>query len=379
MKRVEQAHLIVHAVTHEGKRGKENEDRYGVSAYERSDRQSTPVLLAVLADGIGGHRAGEVAAEMAVNLISTRVAEADEDQQPAATLQAAISAASQAINKHAKATPGREGMGATCAIAYTIGTRLFTANVGDSRIYLMRGGKATQLSTDHTWIQEALERGVLTPDQVKGHPNSHVIRRFLGSSQPPEAAICQSLNGEDTVENEGIQLLADDIILLCSDGLTDLVKDEEISAALDTQPMEEAANGLVDLANERGGHDNITIVLLQVPHEPIKKRQPTVRFWLTGILLIVATIVLVIAVWFGYNWFFRQETPTPTPTIQWTLPALSTGSPDTTPAATANSNAAEPRLNPLASPTLRAFPTPQGGATITPWPTSTVPPGTSYP
>ncbi len=383
MKQVERAHLAVAALTDEGRRGKKNEDRFAVSAYRRKDRQSTPALLAVIADGIGGHRAGEVAAEMAVNLISAHVAGSTEDTPPADVLRGAMQNASQAIYKHAAATPGREGMGATCAIAYVIGSRLFAANVGDSRIYLLRDRQLTQLSTDHTWIKEALDNGLLNEEQIHGHPNAHVIRRFLGSAKPPEAAVRLELDGgdKDGSNGSGILLQPDDILLLCSDGLTDLVSDEEINATLSAQPIEAAARGLIDLANQRGGHDNITLIVLQTPHTTARKNGRATMTLRAGCLAALFLVLLGGIVLVSYHWIFNRDAVTPTPgtPAPLVLPPMAQASPTAMPAAATPSPRGIIRPLASASPTLAAYPPAQAGATFTPWPTFTSPPGTSYP
>lgn len=262
------AHLHVAAITHPGMRGKNNEDRYGVSAYSIGEEDRTPSVFAMIADGIGGHRAGETAAEMAVNLISQSVAESMASDPPA-VLAEAVSNASQAIFEESASDPSKKGMGATCIAAWVIGDRLFTVAVGDSRLYLIRSGSILRLNIDHTWIQEAIENGALTPDQAKGHPNAHVIRRYLGSPQPVVPDFRIRLNPTesdgDAQANQGLRLLPDDVLLLCSDGLHDLVDDQEILQVISNQKMEKALETLVNMANERGGHDNITIVALQVP------------------------------------------------------------------------------------------------------------------
>ncbi len=383
MKRVERAHLAVVALTDEGKRGKKNEDRFAVSAYRRKDRQSTPALLAVVADGIGGHRAGEVAAEMAVNLISEHVADSSEDMPPVDVLRGAVQNASQAIYKHAAATPGREGMGATCAIVYVVGSRLFAANIGDSRIYLLRNRQLTQLSTDHTWIKEALDNGLLSEDQIQGHPNAHVIRRFLGSARPPEASIRLGLDGgeEDGTDGSGILLLPDDILLLCSDGLTDLVSDEEINAALSAQPIEAAARGLIDLANQRGGHDNITLIVLQSPHTTQKKNGRARMGWRAGCLATLFVILLGGIVVVSYHWLFNRDAiiPAPGTSTPLVLPTTAQASQTALPVFTTPSPRVITLAPTLVRPTLAAYPAPLSGATLTPWPTFTSQPGTSYP
>ena len=215
MNRTEKSHINSAAITHPGMTGKNNEDRYGVSAFTLGDEVDTPVLLAVLSDGIGGHRAGEVASEMVVDLISRQIAASD-GKSPTRTLEKAIHYASQQIYSRSQAESGRKGMGATVACAWVIGQRLYTATVGDSRIYLISQGKIHQVSTDHSWIQEAIEGGILTPEQAVGHPNAHVIRRYVGSPSPPEVDFRLKLNGEEnesqSYSNQGMIL---EMVIVC--------------------------------------------------------------------------------------------------------------------------------------------------------------------
>jgi PPM family protein phosphatase len=248
--------------------GKNNEDRYAVSAFRLEGEKSVPAVFAVLCDGVGGHRGGEVAAEIAVETISQVVARSDATQ-PQLTLCEAIQAASQKILETAGADSNLGGMAATCACSWVIDDQLYIAYVGDSRIYLARNGTIQQLSNDHTWIQEALDAGVLTPEQARGHPNAHVIRRHLGSQQMVEPdtrlRLASDESDEQMLANQGLHLQPGDQVVLCSDGLTDLVSASEIQATLDGNEQAEALNALTSLANHRGGHDNITIVVLQVP------------------------------------------------------------------------------------------------------------------
>ncbi len=264
----ESAHLTVAATSHPGIRGKNNEDRYGVSAYQTTHSKRIPSVLAVVADGIGGHLAGEVAAEMAVDVITQIVAESDADQ-PVEVLRSAFIHAGEAIRVAAQKNPAYYSMGTTCSAAWVIGEHLYIATVGDSRIYLLRGSRIQQLSTDHTWVQEAVNKGVLNREQAQGHLNAHVIRRFLGSRKQvvPDLRLRWQSNGGDTIaeSNQGASLNPGDILLLCTDGLTDLVADTEILRILDANPLQTALDTLIQLANQRGGHDNITAVALKVP------------------------------------------------------------------------------------------------------------------
>jgi protein phosphatase len=334
-------HLYVAAATHAGMKGKNNEDRYAISAHRVGSQDPTPSLLAVICDGIGGHRAGEVAAEIAVNTITRRVAESD-GQRPTAILNDAIIQASKAVHAQSIRDPAQAGMGATCVCIWVIGDRLFCASVGDSRLYLIRNGTIQQVTTDHTWVQEAVEAGALTPEQAKGHPNAHVIRRYLGSSNAFAPDFRLKLNGnESNVQaeaNQGTRLHSGDQLLLCSDGLTDLVDNEEILAALQTQKGEAALNSLVNLANSRGGHDNITAIGLEVPanertiplHLP-QRRKRSARLAISCLVLLALMAVFVVLgllIWFMLTktqLFGGQVVSTPNPTTALTLfPATQT-------------------------------------------------------
>jgi protein phosphatase len=316
--------------------GKNNEDRFAVSAYRLPDRANTSVLLAILSDGIGGHRGGEVAAELAVTYISQRLAESNA-LNPLVDLRVAIQQASDFIYQQASAQTALQGMGATVACAWIIGNRLYTATVGDSRIYLRRGEQILQLSTDHTWVQEAIEHGLLRSDQAQGHPNAHIIRRFLGSPTPPE--VDQRLHlaaGEDDAAqlvNQGLPLQPGDQVLLCSDGLTDLVQADEILAILrQADSLRAALEALVALANQRGGHDNITIVLMEAQSLPLpfKVLWQRLRWGCLGLLLagLISLMILIgLGIWQWRGWQSRP-TPTLTPAV---LQVDSTPLPSVTP------------------------------------------------
>lgn len=320
MIRVNRAHLHVAAQTHPGMTGKQNEDRFAVSAYRVGSNNPTPAVFAVVADGIGGHRAGEQAAEMAVNAISHTVARSD-GFEPLATLQQAIHNASQMIASQARDDTQRLGMGTTCACVWVIGQRLYTASVGDSRIYLLRGTTMRQLTTDHTWVQEAIEKGILDAGHAQDHPNIHVIRRYLGSVKPPAADLRMRVRGDESdtqaKANQGFPLRPGDRLLLCTDGLTDEVSDEEIrSTAAERRPvkssavkLDSVAKGLIKLANSHGGHDNITVVLIQVPGKQYRRRN---RIW-PWLVAALAGMLFVLALTAGLVWFKLSPVMNPWP------------------------------------------------------------------
>jgi protein phosphatase len=363
MIRTQRAHLNVEAQTHAGMTGKNNEDRYAVASFVLEEENRMPILFSVLADGIGGHRAGEVAAELAVNHIMQVVARSD-GRHIRKTIEEAVTEASDAIAAHSASNENLKGMGATCAIAWIIGDKLYTAYVGDSRIYIMRGGRIQQLTVDHSWVQEAIDKGILTPELAREHPNVHVIRRYLGSPEAPEPDFRLKFfdgEGDERAEaNQGVQLLPDDVVLLCSDGLTDLVWNDEILETVRTRPnIKEAAHALIDLANARGGHDNTTVVLISVPSdfELVVKKNNKKTEWLPWVIGGVAgAIFVLLATSFFVFGMLRQITATSTPTVT-PIPTLTA--------------TALPTLT--ASPTMTASPTQSLpiAPTYTPWPTNT--------
>jgi protein phosphatase len=162
----------------------------------------------------------------------------------------------------------QKGMGTTATCAWVIEDRLYGMNVGNSRLYLLRAGTLRQLSKDHSWVQEAMDLGAITSEQARNHPNSHVITRYLGTEKmvPDDRLLLQDDETEqETENNQGMKLMPGDMLFLCSDGLSDVVEDFEIEAALRNGEMNSSLEHLIALANARGGPDNITVVALQVP------------------------------------------------------------------------------------------------------------------
>jgi protein phosphatase len=379
----ERAHLNVAAVSHPGVSGKNNEDRYSVSSFLTPQNPPQPSLLAIVADGIGGHRAGEIAAELAIETISQNIAASDASHPPK-TLQEAIQHASRVIYQQAESNPNQRGMGSTCACCWVIGDRLFIASVGDSRVYLIRNGAIQQLSTDHTWVQEAIDQGALAPGQARNHPNAHVIRRYLGSRQPAIPDLRLKLNhAENDLQaetNQGFTLRPGDRVLLCSDGLTDLVEDREILSYLQDHPLETALNQLVALSNQRGGYDNITIIGLQIPasspspgslpSRADRQRSRAIRRLRLAVYAILAALLVGSFSWGYLKLTASRATDAPASSSS-PVPALLPGlhsSP--TPALGISSSPSPTRLL-GATPTL--YPT-SLAATLTPWPTNTLAP-----
>ena len=300
---VEVAHLDVAAGTDAGRKGKNNEDQFSVTAYQMSVSNSTPSIFAIVADGIGGHQAGEVASNIAVEMISQAISESD-GSQPLAIMEAAITTASQTIQAQSKTSKDKEGMGTTCVCAWIIADRLFVTYVGNSRLYLLRKNNLYPLTNDHTWVQEAVDAGALTPEQARIHPHANVIRRYLGSPEPPivDARIRTDQSAKYRREHQGIKLLAGDRLLLCSDGLNDMVEDDQIRDGLKNPDLKLAVGDLISAANSNGGKDNITVVLLEKPKkkgiaglfEQFKHIQPQAAISYAGLFVIGLAIVIAL-------------------------------------------------------------------------------------
>lgn len=323
MRPTDKPHLLVAAQSHPGEQRDHNEDRYSVTAYFLPGNQ-LPSLVAIVADGIGGHQAGEIAAELTIDAVLKRLSGSN-GRDPLPTMRAAVSDAAHAVIKASRQDTAREGMGSTLALVWILGDKTYLTYVGDSRIYLLRSDEIRQISNDHTWVQEALDHEIISPDEAEGHPHAHVLRRHIGGDKPPEPDLRVRL-GEDPTKPgssslQGFELLPNDQLLLCSDGLTDLVQAEEIGSVLRSREPGPAVQQLVDLARRRGGHDNITVVVLRVPRGGISLTgQPRRRWRLVGLLLtaIVGTLVAFLAARLLGFWPWRRE-PTlengPTPAV----------------------------------------------------------------
>jgi protein phosphatase len=224
--------------------------------------------IAVLADGMGGYNAGEVASGIAVNVVSNgMLPELRSDRElskvdiatglthAALLLQQKIAAANKGIYEAAQARPECAGMGTTIVSIVFCGNRVSIGHIGDSRCYRLRGDKLEQLTHDHSLLQEQIDGGQLTPEQARYSLNKNLVTRALG---------IEAIVPADIVE---YRVEAEDIYLLNSDGLTDMVEPPILYSILDKKRgnLAEAAKELVDVANENGGRDNISVVLVRVP------------------------------------------------------------------------------------------------------------------
>ncbi len=260
--------LIVGQDTHEGETGKNNEDTGGFFAFQVSAHDHSEVYLGVVGDGIGGHQAGERASQLGVQTIENYFRQVT---SPSLTdhFRESFQMANAQIVAEGQSDPRMRGMGTTMTAAAIMNGRLYTAHVGDSRAYLIRDGAIHQLTVDHTWAQEAIEAGRLTPAEAKQHPNRNVIKRYMGIQSDMEVDF-RLANPDDLARppseaNQGLPLRAGDTILVCSDGLSDLVPDEDILVEVDNHPPQPASRRLTMKARQNGGYDNITVVVMQLP------------------------------------------------------------------------------------------------------------------
>ncbi len=238
-----------------------------------------PPLFAV-ADGMGGHAAGEVASEIAVNVLAERAPE----HPDGAALAQAIEAANREVLLAARDGRGREGMGTTMTAAMLEGERLVIAQVGDSRAYLLHQGKLQQLTRDHSLMADMIEAGQLTPEEARVHPQRSVITRALGSDPNLQPDIYE------------INVETGDRLLICSDGLSGMVRDEGIEHTMRRiQDPQRCASQLVNEAIAAGGHDNVTVIVADVTGFAEVRRKKMARKTKLSIALIIVLFAAIVA------------------------------------------------------------------------------------
>lgn len=248
--------ISVFGTTDIGCRRERNEDSYLIN---------TDYKLCVVADGMGGHLGGEFASRLAISTIEEVVSELMQD--PDTTLQSnievrpgdyksylkyAIGVAGNRIYERASRDPSLHGMGTTIVALLFADDRAFYAHVGDSRCYLIRSGKIKQLTQDHSLVSEQLKAGIIQPSDVRNHKFKNIITRSVGFQEDVD------------IDIDAKQVRTGDKFLLCTDGLTNMVSNEDILAIAAEKSPRDACNELVERANENGGEDNITVIVCEV-------------------------------------------------------------------------------------------------------------------
>jgi protein phosphatase len=246
-----------------GRSRSNNQDNIGCVRF--SDSRN---ILAVVADGMGGHQGGEVASRTAVETFQQKFSSYLTGNDYSQALMNAFIEANTAIYQLAQDSVELNGMGTTLVALAVIDGSAYYANTGDSRLYLIRECKCTQLSQDHTVVAEMVKGGLLTPEAAENHPDKHVITCAVGTR--PDIKV--------EVSNAPLLIEMGDCFLLCSDGLYDLVKDVEITQIVTSNPAQEACKQLIDLANNLGGYDNISVVVIKIVEKPtVVKEAPVTR------------------------------------------------------------------------------------------------------
>ncbi len=241
--------LITNGSTHVGRVRSSNQDSFLVN---------DAMKLFVVADGMGGHAGGEIASQLCVQKIQeylgknpAKFSEKNNDNEVLSELANAVNFASARIYEHSIEQPALRGMGTTASVIKVIGSKAYCAHVGDSRIYLVRSGFLYQITYDHSLVNEQIRAGVLTPEDAEQHHLKNVITRSVGYQE------------EEDVDTMVVDLFPGDLLLICSDGLHGKVNNEEISSI--TRELGPAAvEPLIQMSNDRGGEDNITVVIIKV-------------------------------------------------------------------------------------------------------------------
>jgi protein phosphatase len=231
-----------------GKLRRTNEDFFTCQKVNNNE------YLFVVADGMGGHQAGDVASKMGTLTFLRRYRELREVKTPMPdVLKESITKANEAILKKATSDLKKRGMGTTFSAVAAVNMKAYIVHVGDSRIYLIRDNEISRLTTDHTFVEKMVEEGRLTEDEARDHPQKNILYMSLGARQSFSPEVSNSYD-----------LHKGDILILCSDGLNNMVTEEQIKKHALSYPPRKAVDKLVKMANDNGGIDNITLVMVVV-------------------------------------------------------------------------------------------------------------------
>ena len=240
-------------LTDVGRQRTNNEDSYLYWEADSEGEFARKGRLAIIADGMGGYEGGQEASRLAVETVR-QVYDRQFGSDPQTTLIAAFAAAHENIQRYAVEHPELQGMGTTCTAASIVGSQLYFAHVGDSRLYLVRGETVSRLTRDHSYVGRLVESGIVRSEDAESHPQRHILTAALGSGRevdPDFPAAPHILQESDS-------------LLLCTDGLWSLVTEQEISSVIRANSPTDSCAVLVKMALDRGGPDNATILVLRV-------------------------------------------------------------------------------------------------------------------
>jgi serine/threonine protein phosphatase PrpC len=233
-----------------GRKRKHNEDAFGFFNVAKDE------VLAIVADGMGGHASGEVASRMAVEIIQEFYSKERKEQDVLEALKSAFEVANFSILQRSLEQEDLNGMGTTATALVIKGDQTFLGHMGDSRAYLFRDSDVHQLTKDHSMVNRMVEQGLLSKEDAQRHPQRNVIYKALGVSRDADLDLIGPLS-----------VHGNDIFLLCSDGLTNLVSDEELFTIVKRESPQKGCEALIHLANKRGGDDNITVQILKMMNQ----------------------------------------------------------------------------------------------------------------
>ena len=242
--------------------------------------------LLIVCDGMGGHQGGEIASRLAVETIRNYFEKLGTDFNPDNEIKNAIQKANEVIIEAANTEANLSEMGSTVVLVLVKDGYAYAANLGDSRIYKISNGEIQQISTDHSLVQQMVDSNVISPEEAKTHPKKNIITKALGIDKLVEPELL-----------EPFQLMINDCLILCTDGLTNHVNDNEIREICISNNSQDAAEKLVDLANERGGTDNITVQVIKVLEkaaatEHTNKKSNIISY--TVFLISIAALVFIL-------------------------------------------------------------------------------------
>jgi PPM family protein phosphatase len=240
-------------LTDVGRQRSNNEDSYLYWEPDSEKEFFRKGRLAIVADGMGGYEGGQEASRLAVETVRS-IYDRDFSGDPQQTLVTAFEAAHATIQRYASDHVEFQGMGTTCTALCIVERKLFFAHVGDSRLYLIRGEKVTRLTRDHSYVGRLVESGLVRLEDAESHPQRHILTAALGS-------------GREVLPDRPDQPLAleqGDTLVLCTDGLWSLINEQELASAFQSRTPTESSHALVNMALERGGPDNITVLVLRI-------------------------------------------------------------------------------------------------------------------